>query len=172
MGLPKLEYTQDAPGNCVKMQLLLQRFQRVCIYNNFAESQGLLPQGVNGLPSFFSHIQLFQTYGLQPARLLCPWDSPVKNTGVSCHACLQGIFPTQGKCLGCVSCPALSGGSLPLAPTGKLGFRVKHTNLNLTHSKITKGESFLVLNFCFCLCEIKVIRGKSRFTRSDNAILI
>ena len=29
--------------------------------------------------------------------LLCPWDSPGKNTGVSCHALLQGIFPTQGS---------------------------------------------------------------------------
>ena len=29
-------------------------------------------------------------------RLLCPWDSPGKNTGVGCHVCLQGIFPTQG----------------------------------------------------------------------------
>ena len=37
-----------------------------------------------------------QPYGLQPARLLCPWDSPGKNTGVGCHALLQGIFPTQG----------------------------------------------------------------------------
>ena len=35
--------------------------------------------------------------GQQPARLLCPWDSPGKNTGVSCHALLQGIFPTQGS---------------------------------------------------------------------------
>ena len=35
-------------------------------------------------------------YGLQPARLLYPWTSPGKNTGVSCHALLQGIFPTQG----------------------------------------------------------------------------
>ena len=26
----------------------------------------------------------------------CPWDSPGKNTGVGCHAILQGIFPTQG----------------------------------------------------------------------------
>ena len=34
--------------------------------------------------------------GLQPARLLCPWDSPGNNTGVGCHALLQGIFPTQG----------------------------------------------------------------------------
>ena len=35
-------------------------------------------------------------YGLQPTRLLCPWDSPGKHTGVGCHALLQGIFPTQG----------------------------------------------------------------------------
>ena len=28
---------------------------------------------------------------LQPARLLCPWDSPGKNTGVGCHFLLQGI---------------------------------------------------------------------------------
>ena len=36
-------------------------------------------------------------HGLQPARLLCPWDSPGKNTGVGCHALLQEIFPTQGS---------------------------------------------------------------------------
>ena len=29
-------------------------------------------------------------HGLQPTRLLCPWDSPGKNTGVSCHVLLQG----------------------------------------------------------------------------------
>ena len=34
--------------------------------------------------------------GLKPARLLCPWDSPGKNTGVGCHCLFQGIFPTQG----------------------------------------------------------------------------
>ena len=26
-----------------------------------------------------------------------PGDSPGKNTGVGCHALLQGIFPTQGS---------------------------------------------------------------------------
>ena len=36
-------------------------------------------------------------YGLGLAGLLCPWDSPDKNTGVGCHALLQGIFPTQGS---------------------------------------------------------------------------
>ena len=32
---------------------------------------------------------------LQPTRLLCPWNSPGKNTGVGCHFLLQGIFLTQ-----------------------------------------------------------------------------
>ena len=35
--------------------------------------------------------------GCSPPGLLCPWDSPGKNTGVGCHALLQGIFPTQGS---------------------------------------------------------------------------
>ena len=34
--------------------------------------------------------------GLQPARLLCPWSSPGKNTGVGSHSLLQGIFPNPG----------------------------------------------------------------------------
>ena len=39
-------------------------------------------------------------HGLQPTRLLCPWDFPGKNTGVSWHAFLQGLFPTQRLNLG------------------------------------------------------------------------
>ena len=36
-----------------------------------------------------------QPHGLQPARLLCPWNFSGTNTGVGCHFPLQGIFPTQ-----------------------------------------------------------------------------
>ena len=36
-----------------------------------------------------------EPHGLQPARLLCPWDSPGKMTGLGCHAFLQGVFLTQ-----------------------------------------------------------------------------
>ena len=28
-------------------------------------------------------------HGLQPTRLLCPWDSPCRSTGVGCHRLLQ-----------------------------------------------------------------------------------
>ena len=34
---------------------------------------------------------------LWSARLLCPWNSPGKNTDMGCHALIQGIFPTQGS---------------------------------------------------------------------------
>ena len=37
-------------------------------------------------------------------RLLCPWDSPGKNTGVGCHSLLQGTFPTQGSNLDLLRC--------------------------------------------------------------------
>ena len=33
--------------------------------------------------------------GLWPTSLLCPWGFPGKNTGVGCHALLQGFFLTQ-----------------------------------------------------------------------------
>ena len=49
----------------------------------------------------------------------CPWDFPGKNTGVGCHALLQGIFPTQGpnsRLLYLLYCQA---SSLPLVPPGK-----------------------------------------------------
>ena len=45
--------------------------------------------------SCFSHVQLFATHGLQPARLLCPRDSSGKNTGEGVHAFLQGNFLAQ-----------------------------------------------------------------------------
>ena len=40
--------------------------------------------------------RLAQPHGLQPVRLLCPWDFPSKNTGVGCQFFLLGIFPDQG----------------------------------------------------------------------------
>ena len=55
---------------------------------------------------------------LYPFRLLSPWDSPGKNTGVRCHLLLQGIFPTQGSNPPfCVSC--IVGGFCTAGPLGK-----------------------------------------------------
>ena len=49
-------------------------------------------------------------YGLQPVRLLCPWDSPGKNTGVGCHFLLQGILRTQEPDPRLLGLPALTVG--------------------------------------------------------------
>ena len=35
--------------------------------------------------------------GLESIRLLCPWNSQSKNTGVGCHSLLWGISLTQGS---------------------------------------------------------------------------
>ena len=45
-----------------------------------------------------------RTHGLQPTRLLCPWNSPGKNTKVECHSLLQRIFPPQGSTPGLLHC--------------------------------------------------------------------
>ena len=45
-----------------------------------------------------------QPCGLLPTRLLCPWDSPGKDTRVGFHSLLQGIFPTQGSNLCLLHC--------------------------------------------------------------------
>ena len=49
-------------------------------------------------------LTLLRLHGLQPTRLLCPWDSPGENTGVGCHAFLQGIFLAQGSNLHLLLC--------------------------------------------------------------------
>ena len=36
-----------------------------------------------------SHVRLYRPYGLQPTRLLHPWDFPGKSTGVGCHCLLR-----------------------------------------------------------------------------------
>ena len=45
-----------------------------------------------------------QPHGLQPLRLLRPWDFPGKSTGVDCHFLLHGIFPSQGLNPGLLHC--------------------------------------------------------------------
>ena len=36
-------------------------------------------------------------HGLQPPRLLCPWDFPGKSTGVGCHCLLHSLVVKLGN---------------------------------------------------------------------------
>ena len=73
-------------------------------------------------------------HGLQPARLLCPWNSPDRNPGVGCHFLLQGdlsdreIKPRSPKFL--ADC-------LPSEPPGKpFSNTITSPNLTLPHCKL------------------------------------
>ena len=46
-----------------------------------------------------------QLYGLQPTRLLHPWDFPGKSTGVGCHCLL--CTGTEGGLFSLVMCPVI-----------------------------------------------------------------
>ena len=66
--------------------------------------------------SHFSCVWLFETLWTVAARLLCPWDSPGKSSGVGGLFLLQGIFPTQGSNPYLLHVLHWQAGSLPLAP--------------------------------------------------------
>ena len=66
-----------------------------------------------------------------PTRLLCPWDSLSKNTGVGCHSLLQRDLSDLGIDSGS---PALQADSLPSEPPGK--------------TKWPKSKTLRILNVC------------------------
>ena len=55
-------------------------------------------------------------HGLQPGRLLCPWETSGKNIGVSCYSLLPGDLPDPGIKPGS---PALQADALPSEPLRK-----------------------------------------------------
>ena len=67
-------------------------------------------------PVFSVMSDSLRPHGLSPARLLCPWNFPGKNTGVGYHLLLQGIFLTQGSNLCLLHFLHRQADSLPLAP--------------------------------------------------------
>ena len=71
-------------------------------------------------------------HALQPARLLCPWDSPGMNTGVGCHALLQGNLSESNPSLLCVLHWQMD--SLPLCHVGiyifSPGIKIAGKNIN------------------------------------------
>ena len=58
---------------------------------------------------------------MQPARLLRPWDSPGRNTGVGGQALLQGTFLIQGSHSRLLRLLRWQADSLPAEPPGKQG---------------------------------------------------
>ena len=67
-----------------------------------------------------------------------PWDSPGKNTGVVCHALLQGIFETQELNPRLLSPLHWQAGFLPLAPPGKACGAMEGDVLEASRSRVAE----------------------------------
>ena len=100
--------------------------------------------------------------GLQPTRLLCPWDSPGKNTGVGYHFPLQGIFPTQGSNPGLPRCKQIpyhlshQGNPWKVFLGGNKIIQVENSNLHKERKNITEeiGKGKIKFSFLFFLIDL------------------
>ena len=92
-------FSLSLPHPSYKAKLIVQK---ASLFNHSSTFQIIIPWSAvlnhsvvaNSLPP----------HGLQPTRFLCPWNSPVKNTGLGCHFLLQRIFPTQESSPGLLHC--------------------------------------------------------------------
>ena len=94
----------------------------------------------------FSHIQLFETHGLWPVRLLCPWDFPGKHTAVGCQFLFQGICPNPGTES---ESPSLAGRFFTTEPPRKCKFRLPGFKSQICYLLVLYVQaSFLKLSVC------------------------
>ena len=81
----------------------------------FNPYQILLPHSTRSILNLFLLLLLLSRFSVsdsvpphrrQPTRLLCPWNSPGKNTGVGCHFLLQ-CMKVKSESEAAQSCPTL-----------------------------------------------------------------
>ena len=137
-----------APRHLCPLHLHIGSFkpEYACVLNRSVASNSLWPQG------------------LQPTRLLCPWDSPGKNTGVGCHLppTPPGNLPNPGIK---PASPALQADSRPLSysrsPTVGIFTPLANTP---TRSVSPQPESWLLDRTALDSKEIKPVNPKGNQT--------
>ena len=97
---------------------------------------------------------------LQPARLLCPRDSPGGNAAAGCHFLLQGIFPPGNWTW--ISYICCTGSSLPLVP-GKS--KEKRDLPNVSEKLLYVSLSPCLFRIFFFFFQWRVVVYKNDFTR-------
>ena len=106
-----------------------------------------------------SHLTLLLPYGLQPARLLCPWDFPGKSIGVGLPFPFPGDLPDPG--IESVS-PALAGRSLPWSHKGSPEAEYRTQN---------KLSAFLKnLNFQYTFKQLNCITIKGNANKINSSL--
>ena len=93
-----------------------------------------------------------QPLGLQSSRLLCPWNSPGKKSGVCCHFLLQEIFLTHRSNRGLLRLLHWQVGSLLLSPLGDCKTMMTSYPGNFTRRRTSAPKSvsiFSAVSFFF-----------------------
>ena len=88
--------------------------------------------------SLQSCLTLCRPHRRQPTRLLCPWDSPGKNTGVGCHFLLQ-----------CVKVKSLSRVQLLATPSWTAAYQAP-PSMGVFRQEYWSGVPLLINNKDFC----------------------
>ena len=101
---------------------------------------------------------------LQPARLLCPWGFPGKNTTVGCHALLQGIFPSQGSNPGLLHCRQVLYPSREALPTSPHLYiyeegreQAKKSEGERENEELRVCYQWLKSQLCFKICQAQIL---------------
>ena len=91
--------------------------------------------------------------------VVCPWDSPGKNTGVDCHSLCQGIFPTQELNPSLLYCR-----QMPYHLRSSVQFSsVTQLCLTLCHPKITARQATLSITNSWSLRKLMSSCPSSRW---------
>ena len=86
-------------------------------------------------------VSAMRPHGLEPTRLLCPWNFSDKNTGVGCHFILQAIFPTQG----------LNPHLLGLLHCGQILYLLRHQGSRVCVCVCVCLYVYVCVSVCVCL---------------------
>ena len=115
-----------------------------------------------------SCLTLLCPYGLQPPRLLCPWDSPGRNTGVGGHSLLQGIFLTHGLNPSLLRCRYIlyiwATGELYICPQNAsalfVGTQKQRIHTDTLEWKMCKERELTPQHSTFCMKTKAGVRGR------------
>ena len=99
-----------------------------------------------------------RSHGLQPTRLLCPWDFPGKSTGVGCHCLLHNKDLLCSRELCPASCGSLDG----IVVRGSLDTWIYTYIAEIIHLKLSTWSYQNIVNLLCCNVNEEVKREKKR----------
>ena len=105
-------------------------------------------------------------YRLEPARLLCPWNSQGKNTGVGSHVLLQGIFPTRGSNPGLLHCRGI------LNQVSYQGSPICIIKQLYSNNFLKKKNRIHAIIWIICMCSLNIIYIDTYFFYFVKAISV